>query len=402
MTTKLTRVAAVFGLVLLAQAFVYAQGPDPVRQRVVYKHPDAERVEVQRDVTFKTAGATALKMDVYTPPGAKPSDRFPVVVFVNGFGDAPNQPKLKTFGQYNDWPRLVAASGMVGVTYEARPQNEYPDLAALIDHLRANAAALKLDENRVGLWSCSANVILGLPVALDETRKYLRAAVFLYGIMNDHPTRTDLPMFVARAGYDNAQLNQTIDSFMRAAVEDDVPVTFVNYVGGQHAFVLVDDTERSREVVRQTIDFLKFNLTRDYEAETAALSVLSPPKFLKLIQREGIQKAVAEFESARKTNPRATLFQENVVNGLGYQLLQQGKVKEAVEVFKLNTGLYPQSANVWDSLGDGYEADGQKELAIQMSEKALQVLAAQTDLTDAQKTPIRTSAEAKLKRLRGN
>lgn len=402
MKTRLARAAAAAALALLAHAAAFAQPPDPTRQRVVYKHPDAERVEVRRDVTYKTAGGAALRMDVYTPPSAKPSDRFPAVVFVNGFGDAPGRPRLKTWGQYNDWPRLVAARGMVGVTYEARPQSEYPDLASLFEHLRANAAALGIDENRFGLWSCSGNVLLGLPVALDETRKYLRAAVFLYGPMADHPSRTDLPMFVARAGYDNPQMNQSIDVFMRAALEDDVPVTFVNYVEGQHAFDLVDDTERSRDVVRQTIEFLRFNLTRDYEAEELARRALSPPKFMKMIRRDGVQKAVQEFEAARKATPNATLFQENVLNGLGYQLLQQGRAKDAVEVFKLNAGLYPQSANVWDSLGDGYEADGQRELAIQVSEKALEVLAAQPGLTDDQKNNVRASAEAKLKRLKGN
>ena len=109
-----------------------------------------------------------------------------------------------------------------------------------------------------------------------------------------------------------------------------------------------------------------------------------------------------EFEAQRKVNPNSALFQENTLNNLGYRLLQQGKAKDAVELFNLNVASYPNSANTYDSLGDAYEADGQKELAIQMSEKALQVLAAQTELTEEQKNNIRTSAEAKLKRLKGN
>jgi acetyl esterase/lipase len=390
-------------LVCLAQTLASAQGPDPTRQRVVYKHPDADKVSVRQDVTYKTAGATALKMDVYTPPNAKAGDRLPVVIFVNAFGDPPGRAKVKTWGQYTDWPRLVAASGMVGITYEARTDTaSYHDLAALIDYVRANAAELRVDPERVGLWSCSGNVLMGLPVALDETRKYIRAAVFYYGVMTEHPTRNDVPFFVARAGDDDPQLNGSIDVFVKAAIEEEVPVTFVNYVGAQHAFDLVDDAERTREVIRQTLDFLKFNLTRDYEAEDAARRVLSPPKFMSMIQRQGIQKAVQEFEAQRKSNPNAALYQENTLNTLGYRLLQQGKVKDAVEVLKLNVASYPNSANTYDSLGDAYEADGQKELAIQMSEKTLQVLAAQTELSEEQKNNIRTSAEAKLKRLKGN
>ncbi len=46
---------------------------------------------------------------------------------------------------------------------------------------------------------------------------------------------------------------------------------------------------------------------------------------------------------------------------LGYDLTQ--RVKDAIEVFKLNTKDYPQSANVGDSLGEAYLDDGKKELA---------------------------------------
>src|SRR5918997_4624787 len=149
MNKTLNAARAGLGLVIvcLAQAAASAQGPDPTRQRVVYKHPDAEKVQVRTDVTYKTAGAAALKMDVYTPPAAKAGDRLPVVIFVNAFGDPPGRAKVKTWGQYTDWPRLVAASGMVGVTYEARPDSSssYHDLASLIEYVRANASDLRVD-----------------------------------------------------------------------------------------------------------------------------------------------------------------------------------------------------------------------------------------------------------------
>jgi acetyl esterase/lipase len=401
-TLTASRLTKALGLILVAQLTAFAQRQDPTQLTVLYRLPDMDKVEVRKDVTYKTAGTTALKMDVYTPPAAKPDARLPVVIFINGFGDQPNRPKLKEWGQYTSWPRLVAATGMVAVTYEARPQNEYPDVRDLIDYVRANAAALKVDENRVGLWSCSGNVLMGLPLALDESRKYIRGAVFYYGPMADHPTRNDVPFFIARAGNDNPQLNRSIDIFVKASLEDEVPVTLVSYVDAQHGFDLVDDTERSREIVKQTLDFLKFNLTRNFEAEEAARRLLTPPKFMTLINRSGVQKAVAEFEAERKKNPNAVLFQEQTLNQLGYQLLQQGRAKDAIELFKLNVASYPQSANVYDSLADGYDADGQRELAIQFSERALEMLAKQTDLGEAERNNIKASAEAKLKRLKGN
>lgn len=78
---------------------------------------------------------------------------------------------------------------------------------------------------------------------------------------------------------------------------------------------------------------------------------------------------------------------------------QAGQLKEAIELFKLNVEAYPTSANVYDSLGDGYVADGQNDLARQASQKALELLPA-SPLPDAVKAGIRESAEQKLNKLK--
>ncbi|HEU4828191.1 MAG TPA: alpha/beta hydrolase-fold protein [Gemmatimonadales bacterium] len=49
---------------------------------------------------------------------------------------------------------------------------------------------------------------------------------------------------------------------------------------------------------------------------------------------------------------------EPMINRLGYILLGRGLHGEAIAVFRVNTERYPQSANTFDSLGDGYEAAG--------------------------------------------
>ncbi len=58
---------------------------------------------------------------------------------------------------------------------------------------------------------------------------------------------------------------------------------------------------------------------------------------------------------------------------LGYQLMQVGKTAEAIEIFKLNAEAYPQSANVYDSLGEACLISGQKELARINYKKAVEL-----------------------------
>ncbi len=56
---------------------------------------------------------------------------------------------------------------------------------------------------------------------------------------------------------------------------------------------------------------------------------------------------------------------EFIVNQLGYQIKGKGNIDEAIEIFKYNVKNYPESANVYDSLGEAYEAKKQYDLALQ-------------------------------------
>jgi hypothetical protein len=62
---------------------------------------------------------------------------------------------------------------------------------------------------------------------------------------------------------------------------------------------------------------------------------------------------------------------------------------------------YPWSANTFDSLGDAYLANDQKELALRASEKAIELLAKDPSGED-QKKAIRESAEQKIAKLKGS
>jgi dienelactone hydrolase len=95
----------------------------------------------------------------------------------------------------------------------------------------------------------------------------------------------------------------------------------------------------------------------------------------------------------------AALFPEFIVNLLGYEHLQMGDTKGAVEILKLNAMAYPNSPNVYDSVSDAYLADGQKEMALQNAKKAVELLANDTTDTEDRRNGIRESAEGKIKQL---
>jgi predicted alpha/beta superfamily hydrolase len=61
---------------------------------------------------------------------------------------------------------------------------------------------------------------------------------------------------------------------------------------------------------------------------------------------------------------------ENILNQVGYFFLRSNRVPEAIEAFRKNSINHPNSANVYDSLAEAYEKNGQLKLAGENYEKA--------------------------------
>jgi CubicO group peptidase (beta-lactamase class C family) len=102
------------------------------------------------------------------------------------------------------------------------------------------------------------------------------------------------------------------------------------------------------------------------------------------IRKVGSAKALEKY-AEMITNTAEYSLEENEMNGLGYQLLLEGKTKEAVEVFKLNVAAFPGSWNVYDSLGEAYMNDGDKKLAIVNYERSLDLNPSNAGAADALK-----------------
>lgn len=66
-------------------------------------------------------------------------------------------------------------------------------------------------------------------------------------------------------------------------------------------------------------------------------------------------------------------FSELDFNRWGYELVNQQKINDAIEVFKINATIFPKSANVYDSLGEVYSMVGDKKQAIQNYRKSLEI-----------------------------
>lgn len=104
-------------------------------------------------------------------------------------------------------------------------------------------------------------------------------------------------------------------------------------------------------------------------------SYKSPKRMLlKNIQAKGAETALREYREWRKGRAADELLDERQMNNFGYDLLYgMRRPKDAIEVFKLNVEDYPQSSNTYDSLGEAYMADGNKEMAIKSYERSIEL-----------------------------
>lgn len=90
------------------------------------------------------------------------------------------------------------------------------------------------------------------------------------------------------------------------------------------------------------------------------------------LHQRGFSHAQTVFEERKKQDDKFQLSKE-ALNSWGYQLLRNDRVKEAIEVFKLNAFIYPNDANTFDSLAEAYAKDKNKALAILNYKKSLQL-----------------------------
>ena len=244
---------------------------------VAYQQPYAG--EIRKDLSY---GSDSHMMDIYYPENSE--DRVPVVIFVMGFSDkgfeAMTGMKFMQLKPYISWARLIAANGMAAVLYCADDPSS--DVISLAEYLKSNAEELRIDRERIAIWSCSGNV----PNAINllNCEQSIRCAVLCWGFMLDlggsttvsdaseqfkfrNPNRGEksfpdhVPILVVKAGNDEFEgLNQAIEQFVSLGESKNCDIELLKYPEGVHAFDIMDDSTKSIDVIKKILKYLKVQL----------------------------------------------------------------------------------------------------------------------------------------------
>ena len=261
------------------------------KKTAVLRIPGMEDVTVRREVEYQTSDAGSLTMDLYSPPDLRAGEDRPAVISVAGY---PDPGIARIFGRpYNEWgsstswARLIAASGMLGITYENR--EPATDVLALLAYLRANGTRHGVDAKRLGLLAVSGHSPLALSVLMERNARPPLCAALICPLVLDldgfsavadaakafrfaSPTSgktvdalpSNAALFIARAGEDQTPgLNETLDCFVAKAFGRNLELTVVNHPQAPHAFDVMQDSDASRAVIRAALAFLRARLLAD-------------------------------------------------------------------------------------------------------------------------------------------
>ena len=259
-----------------------------VQKRLVYQVPGMSNVIRRPGIAYHSEAGSTLRMDIYLPPRIEKEAKLPLVILINGYSD----PAIKKYfgvnqkdlGLFSSWAELIAASGMIAVTYESERSSSETD--RLIEYLRRNAGAYHIDADRLAVFGCSANALTAQSL-IQDPRAGVKCAVFYYPILATPDRKSsdliaasakrygfywtdlreirripaDIPLFVVSVGKEShPEVKETVARFVREAMSLNVPLTFIHYAEGQHDFDVLDDTAASRAIIRQTVDFLRTHL----------------------------------------------------------------------------------------------------------------------------------------------
>lgn len=133
-------------------------------------------------------------------------------------------------------------------------------------------------------------------------------------------------------------------------------------------FTYLEQSGLDKEQLRRDHEqSLRFTWMRVLEQQSAATLLEQ------IIAESGIKTALEKYKEIRSKKEQKYYFDETEFNRLGYRLLGGKKISEAIEVFKMNIEMYPDSWNVYDSLGEAYMENGQNDLAIEYYQKSLKL-----------------------------
>ncbi len=352
----LTFLLAVTSIAAFSQTARQPSKLEGTRWGVVYDIPDTKKVKVAKSVPY----SANLTVDIYSPPNAKPADKRPAVIFLNAIGDGP-EGKVKDWGIYSSWPRLMAAEGMIGISMDADGEKIQESLASVFDFIAKSGSKYGIDPDRLGVYAASANVTQSAIFLMGPNApKGIKAAALYYGGAPEMAPRRDLPVLFIIAESDMPRMAASLPGLWQRVAETKAPWTLQMASGMPHALDAFEDTDGARRIVQQTIAFWKSHL-----------EPVPPPTWPHSRERE-IIAAIFGNDAAKAVPLLAEFLKENPNDGEAYS--QYGRMLASLRRFDESADAYEKAVALGVDNGGVFNGLGQTRLNQKRWQEAINYL----------------------------
>ena len=170
----------------------------------------------------------------------------------------------------------------------------------------------------------------------------------------------------------------------------------VNFIDQKTSIIIMTDSDNGEKIFKDLLEKVIGDTFTPWEWEGYIPYYLVKPISIghylyDIILLQDVDKAIETYKRIEKsTSKRSFVFNEDELNSLGYQMIKENKIEAAIKLFELNVKEYPNSPNVYDSMGDAYRQIGKFDLAIKNYQKSLEL------------NPANDNARAMLRQLKGD
>ena len=163
--------------------------------------------------------------------------------------------------------------------------------------------------------------------------------------------------------------------------DESTEVGVIMHGGGIHGFntllvrvpdrkelvVLLDNTSRGGKLDEMAMGAISILRGIEPRRPRASIAQALTPHI------DDVNATIARYRQLKANESDDYDFSESELNTLGYRLLANGRIPDAIEIFKLNVEMFPDASNPYDSLGEAYLAAGNRELALANYKRSLEL-----------------------------
>jgi CubicO group peptidase (beta-lactamase class C family) len=408
---SISKPVAATGMLALVQAGKLSLDEDVNVRLKTWKVPENEFTKEQK-VTLRRLASHTAGLTVHGFPGYDVDEKVPTLVQIFNGQQPANTPAIRvdivpgTKERYSGGGITIEQQLMMDVTGES-----FPALMKGIVLSKIAMSDSSYEQPLPAAWAART------AVGTQGSGKSIHGKWHVYPEMAAAglwTTPTDLAKFaieiaLSKQGKSNKVLSQKTTDEMLTPVLDEAGLGFfvskvhpgqfghngadegfqalliMNWDTGQGVAIMANSDNGisvASEVVRSVAKEYDWKYERDSRGEMDQMVLLAELK--------GADAVLQEFDELKNSGGTKKRPAEQVLNMIGYRVFMQAdKLDDAVKVFQKNAREYPDSSNVYDSLGEAYAAAGKKELAIENYEKSLKL------------DPKNDNAKERLKKLRG-